>query len=185
MTTEPRYVVIVAPALAVLLAMPATTLPRAALLLAAVAVLSTAVLGRWLAWSDDNAAAAALDRKTVDVRPAIAALDRAEIDRLYADYWIAYRITLDTRERVIASEADLASLSPDGPHRVMPKTPHDYTDHHHPAYDQAVRNARRHAYLLLQGEPTTVADARLLVQNGYLGSAIGPFMLFISPTHTG
>jgi Dolichyl-phosphate-mannose-protein mannosyltransferase len=182
---EPRYVVLLVPALAVLFALPAKTLPRAALVLVVAGALSTAVLARWLEWSHDPDRGAALSRKTVDVAPAIAALDRAGIDRLYADYWIAYRITFETRERLIASEADLASVAAAGPGRVLPKTPRDYTDHRHPAYDTAVREADRHAYLLLRGEPTTAADRRLLVRNGYTVSNVGPFLLFASPPRSG
>ena len=185
LTDEPRYVVLVVPAFAVLFALPATTLTRAALVLVIAGALSTAVLTRWIEWSHDPNHGAALSRKTVDIGPAVAALDRAGIDRLYADYWIAYRITLDTRERLIASEADLASLAPAGPGRVLPKTPRDYTDHRHPAYDTAVREADRHAYLLLRGEPTTAADRRLLVRSGYALSTIGPLLLFVSPDRDG
>ncbi len=187
-TTEPRYVVIVVPALVVLVASPATTLPRAALVLAITGAVSAVVLGKWIAWSDDNASAAGRRLETVDVAPAIRALDRAGVDRVYADYAIAYRITFDTRERVIASQADLANLHPVRLHRVLPAPLSTYSDrgrfyaaNRQPAYDRAVRGARRHAYLLLRGEPTTAADRRLLIRNGYAVSTVGPFVLLVSP----
>jgi hypothetical protein len=181
LTNEPRYVVVIAPMLAVLLAWPATTLPRAALVLAVAGAVSVGVLGRWIAWSDDNAAAAAVDRKTVDTGPAVRELDRLGIDRVYADYWIAYRITFDTRERVIASEADLATLAPAGPGRVLPRLPRRYTDHKHSGYDRAVREADRLAYLLLRNAPSTARDRRLLVLHGYTERKLGPLFLLVSP----
>jgi hypothetical protein len=188
LTGEPRYVVVVVPALTVMLAMPATTLPRAALVLAVAGALSAAVLGKWIDWSHDNAAARALDPTTIDVRPAIQALDRARVDRVYADYGIAYRITFDTRERVIASQVDLANLHPAGPHRVLPAPlriysgdQQFYSDNRQPAYDRAVREADRHAYLLLRGERSTAASRKLLVRNGYTESTVGPLLLLVSP----
>jgi Dolichyl-phosphate-mannose-protein mannosyltransferase len=180
LTNEPRYVIVVVPAFAVLLAAPATTLPRAALVLAVAAALSTAVLGKWIAWSD-NVTARAVDRKTIDVRPAILALERAGVDRVYADYWIAYRITFDTREKVIASQANLTNLRRVGPHRVLPGPLRDYLDNRQPAYDRAVRDADRHAYLLLPGDHGTAVDRKLLLENGYSMTRVGPFFLLASP----
>ncbi len=180
-TNEPRYVVLIAPALAVLLAWPASTLPRAAVVLALACAVSVGMLGKWIAWGDDNARAAAVDRKTLDVRPAIRELDRLGIDRVYADYWIAYRITFDTRERVIGSELNLGSLAAVGPHRVLPEKPSDPTDHRWPAYDQAVRDADRHAYLLAEHGQFTAKDRRLLRRHGYTERRIGPLWLLVSP----
>jgi hypothetical protein len=181
LTNEPRYVVVLAPTLAVLFAAPATTIPRSALVLAVAALLSAAVLGKWIAASDADAAFHAIDRKTVDVRPVVRALDAAGVNRLYADYWIAYRIAFDTRERVIATEFNQTALRPVGPHHVVPAPLHHYTDNRWPAYEREVRNAPRHAYLLLRRDPYTSVDRALLVRNGYVASTIGPFLLLVSP----
>jgi hypothetical protein len=181
LTNEPRYVVVIAPALAVLFAWPATTLPRAALVLAVAGAVSATVLGKWIAWSHDNSQAAEADRKTVDIRPVIRELDRMGIGHAYADYWIAYRITFETRERVIASELDLAALAPVGPRRVLPPVPRRPTDHRHSDYDRAVRDARRHAYLLLEHAPHTAADRRLLLRHGYTARKVGHLLLLASP----
>lgn len=184
LTNEPRYVVVVVPALAVLFAAPAKTLPRAILVVAVAGALSATVLGKWIAWSNDEAAFRALDKKTVDVGPAILALERAGVDRVYADYWIAYRITFDTRERIIASQANLTNLRRVGPHRVLPGPLRDYTDNRQPAYDRAVRDGDRHAYLLLRGDRGTAADRRLLLANGYMLSRLDPLFLLVSPPQT-
>jgi 4-amino-4-deoxy-L-arabinose transferase-like glycosyltransferase len=183
LTTEPRYMVMVVPALAVLFAAPATTLPRAALVLAVAAALTAGVLERWIDFNDRRVAAT--ERVTVDIVPAIAALDGMGVDRLYADYWLAYRITFDTRERVIASQADLLSLEPERPGRVLPLVPHHYSDHRHPEYDTAVREADRHAYLLLRGESATAADRELLEEHGYQLTRIGRLDLLVSPPQRG
>jgi hypothetical protein len=38
-----------------------------------------------------------------DLGPAIAALDRAGVTEVYADYWVAYRLAFETEERIVAS----------------------------------------------------------------------------------
>jgi 4-amino-4-deoxy-L-arabinose transferase-like glycosyltransferase len=178
--TEPRYVVLLVPALALLLAKPASSTPRAALVLAAAGALTAVGFVKWVHWTHDTAPKLP-DAQGVDVKPAIALLERDGLDRVWADYWVAYRITFDTRERVIAAEADLAHLVPAGADRVVPPLPRTYTDSRHPAYDTAVRDAPRHAYLLVRGAPATAADLRLLRQRGYALTRLADFDLLVSP----
>ena len=183
LTTEPRYMVLVSPALAILLAAPATTLPRAALVLAVAGALTAGVLTRWIEWTDRNTAAT--DVMRVNLAPALVALDQLRVDRVFADYWIAYRITFDTHERVIASEADLASLAATGPDRVLPLDPRRSSHHRHPAYDDAVRASARHAYVLVRGRPNTAADRALLERHGYALTRNGPYDILVSPAQRG
>jgi hypothetical protein len=181
LTREPRYVVLVLPAVALLAAKAATSVPRVAILLGVAALLSVTGLVRWIDWSHATRSEAAVDPERLSVAPAIAALERAGIDRAYSDYWLAYRITFDTRERIIVSEADLNHLVVAGPTRVLPQLPTDYTMHHHPAYDTAVRSAPRHAYLLVRGELGAARDVRLLLAHGYRERSLGEVLLFVSP----
>ena len=43
--------------------------------------------------------------------PLIATLDSLGLDRVYADYWIAYRLTFATRERIVAVENQFDAVS--------------------------------------------------------------------------
>jgi hypothetical protein len=38
-----------------------------------------------------------------DISPLIRLLDREHVTRLYANYWLAYRISFETRERIVAT----------------------------------------------------------------------------------
>ena len=40
--------------------------------------------------------------------PLVAELDRNSVDRVYADYWIAYRLAFETDERIIAAQSSMA-----------------------------------------------------------------------------
>ncbi len=177
---EPRYVLLIVPALALLLAKPASTWWRGAALLAAAGALTTVTLVKFVDWQHATAPHPP-DALGVDVRPAIATLERDGLDRVWADYWVAYRITFLTHEHVIAAEADLAHLEAAGARRVVPPQPRTYTDSRHPAYDTAVRGAARHAYLLVRGAPTTAADQRVLLQHGYRLTNLRDFLLLVSP----
>lgn len=177
-TAEPRYVVLLAPAVVLMVASAAMTLPRVTVMLAIGVLISTVGLVRWIDWTHTAKGAVF---NVVDVAPAIEALDRAGIDRAYSDYALAYSITFDTRERIIVSEADLRNLHAVGPDRVLPPVPTNHTMHHHPAYDTAVRDARRHAYILVQGEPGEARDLPLLRAHGYVGRRIGRLIVLVSP----
>ena len=182
LSIEPRYAVLVVPAVVVLIAKAATTLARATAMLAIAAVLSVVVIAKWIDWRHDIAPAAAFDPHYVNVGPAIKALDRAGVDRAYADYWVAYRMTFLTRERIIVSEADLTNLAPVGRRRVLPPVPTTYTESRHPAYDTAVRKASRYAYVLVAGQPAQRRDVRLLLAHRFREEKLGTVLvLFSSP----
>ncbi len=180
-TLEPRYVVVLVPVLILAAASLATTVPRAAAILLAAALLSSVGLVRWLDWNNAPARANSLNDQVVALGPTIAALDRAGIDRAYATYAIAYRLTFDTRERIVVSEGDLTHLTVEGPGRVLPPVPTDYTTHHHPAYDRAVRAAHRLAYIFVRGETYEAHDVALLEANGFRRADVGTVILLYSP----
>jgi hypothetical protein len=178
---EPRYVFVLAPALVLLAATAASRLPRSALLLVVAAALSCLALAKWIDWREARRPIDRHDPGEVDVRPAIAALEQAGVDRAFAHYSIAYRLTFDTRERMIVSEADLTRLAVVAPGRVLPPEPTDYTTHRHPAYDRAVRAAARYAYVFVQGEPGQARDVRLLRGQHFSERRVGTLLVLVSP----
>jgi 4-amino-4-deoxy-L-arabinose transferase-like glycosyltransferase len=179
-TSEPRYVVVLLPALVLLVAGLASTVPRAAVVLGVASLLTVAGLVRWVDWHNNPARAIPFNPGEVNLSPLIGALERDGIDHAYADYSVAYRLTFDTRERIIVSEADLANLAVAAPGRVLPPVPTSFTMHHHPAYDTAVRSARRVAYIFVRHEPSAAQDVRLLRANGYREHEVGTFVLLVS-----
>ncbi len=180
-TSEPRYIVVLLPALALVFASLAGGIPRAVLVLGLASLLSVAGLVRWLDWHGTPARATPYNPGEVDLWPMIGVLRQAGIDRAYADYSVAYRLTFDTRERIIVSEADLGHLAATGPGRVLPPLPTNYTMHHHPAYDTDVRTARRFGYIFVRREPSQAADVTLLRAHGFSEHDVGSLILLVSP----
>ncbi len=179
LANDPRYVVLAVPAIVLLVAAAAVTVPRLSVLLVVAVAVSALVLARWVSWDHGTARA---DPQRMAIGPVIAALEHAGIDRAFAGYWLAYRITFTTRERVIVSEVDLTNLRVVGPHRVMAPVPTNFTMHHHPAYDTAVRTAPRYAYLIARGDLDERRDLKLLRTHGYREQKIGPISMFVSPS---
>ena len=99
---EPRYLVLLAPVLALAIAdVAARTVPLAAL--TAVVLVALSVNGiRELNLQQPPVPPVGGVRVPTDLGPALRALDRAGARRVRAHYAIAYRITFESRERIIA-----------------------------------------------------------------------------------
>ena len=116
----PRFIVVLGPVLALLLAQVATTYVRAALLLALAGVVSVVTLQRMDEWFGQSRppttyAKGLGPRQTVqavprDLGPLVSALDTLGLKHVYADYWLAYRLDFDTRERIVAVESRFEAL---------------------------------------------------------------------------
>ena len=91
--------------LVLLVAQFAQTYPRALALILLAAVVSVASIRKL-----DHYFATVPQQPPVaprNIGPLIATLDRLGLDRVYATYWVAYRIDFDTRERIIAAQNKL------------------------------------------------------------------------------
>ncbi len=64
---------------------------------------------------------------------------------------------------------------------MLPPVPENYTEHHHPAYDRAVRTARRFAYIFVQREPYEPHDVALLIAHGYRRVNVGTVIVLLPP----
>ena len=102
---EPRYLLLLAPLLALLLGALLANLRVAAVGLAIAASLSIIALVRV---ADYAAAVEAPPR----LGPLLRTLDREGVTRAWADYWIAFRITFLTRERIIVAPATYGDRYP-------------------------------------------------------------------------
>ena len=67
-----------------------------------------------------------------DLVPAIGVLEAQGIDAVYGDYWVAYRITFETEERVVATSSS-----------GVPR---------YPRYSEHVRGSDRSAWVVMQGD---------------------------------
>ncbi len=111
-TDEPRYLLQLSPVLALLLGHAVSA--RRHVRIASLIVVSTALtlsgvtLARADSWRNSHPRNPAIAPR--NIQPLLRMLNDAGIDRVYAQYWIAYRIDFETNERVVAAESKLESL---------------------------------------------------------------------------
>jgi hypothetical protein len=108
---EPRYVVYVGPVIALLLGRALTAPPAAAVGIVCAVALSTIALVRM---EDDRLFQpdAAEGRPAGSLEPVIDLLEREGERYVLADYWIAYRLTFESAERVIATSTGFVRYQP-------------------------------------------------------------------------
>jgi hypothetical protein len=103
-------------------------------------------------------------------------LAKYDVTRAYADYWIAYRLSFDTDEHVIATYDEWKRWRVRD-HRV---TPVPETVRYAP-FQRTVEAAPDHAFVFFRKlyEPTPIRDA--LLRNAYRRVLVGPFEVWVPP----
>jgi len=116
-----------------------------------------------------------------DFGPLIAALDRLHVDRVFADYWVAYRLDFQTDERVVAAESPQERYT-----RVGRKVVVLDEDHvRYRPYVDVVSRSPRPGHVVLNGSRDEVnLDVRLLRAAGYRRSEAGGFTVWYVPRRT-
>ena len=182
----PRYLVVLTPVLVLLVAQVATRYYRAVALLALVAVISIVTLHRMDDWFRDTprpitqATASGLAHTVQlvprDLGPLVAGLDALGLDHVYTDYWLAYRLDFDTKERIVAVEDRLTSLAVrDG--NVVPARRETVR---YPPYEREVRGAR-HGFVFYRSLVDSAAVVPKLERLGYRRRDAGSFVIFAPP----
>jgi hypothetical protein len=171
----PRFIVVLGPVLALLLAQVATTYARAALILALAGVVSVVTLQRMDAWfrqarppttyAKGFGARQAVQAVPRDLGSLVSALDTLGLKHVYADYWLAYRLDFDTRERIVAAESRFAAI------------PSGQEDVRYRPYERAVRRSR-HGFVFYRPTVDSVAIVPLLEQQGYRRHVVGSYVIY-------
>ena len=172
---EPRYALLSLPALAVLLAYPLRTPVRVAVGV----VVAVALTGLALTRMDAHVEVMPGVVNPRHYGPLVAELDQNNVDRVYADYWIAYRLAFETDERIIAAQSNLARRNlrvRDG--RVVTSSP-DWSRNW--SYNRAVDESGRAALVFTRADPVEPEDRELLIEHGYRRKAVGPFVVYLPP----
>ena len=154
---EPRYLVLLAPLLALLVAPLLTNLRVAAVALAAALGLTVVALVR-LRDSGGIAPGAPDIRAPVELGPLVRALERHHVTRAWANYWVAYRITFQTDERIIAAPTD-------GPR--------------YPRYNALISASERPAHVFVAGTSEEPAQRPRLLHAGYKRLRAGDFVVYV------
>jgi len=115
-----------------------------------------------------------------DFGPLIAALDRLHITRLYASYWIAYRLDFETNERIIAADMRPAALRLDG-NRVIPQPDDPLLLKRHAEYQPIVARTPRPAFVIAPRFDPPSTDYGSLHAAHYRVATVGPFKIFFLP----
>jgi hypothetical protein len=174
-TDEPRYVVMAFPAVVLLLASPLVTPLRAWGGVLVALALSTIILLKIPGPEYDRRADGQFVPRELGLL--VSELDRREIDSVFGDYWVAYPLLFRTEERIVAAEADLATLAVrDG--RVVPKVPKRASDIRWRPYDDHVRGAPEPGWVLLAGSEAEHRWRSLLEHERYVRTQVGGFAVY-------
>ena len=154
---EPRYLGLLAPVVALLFAALLTDIRLGAIGVALATALSVVGLVRLL-----DAGGFTPGGAPTTVAPAIRELDRHGATRAQADYWVAFRIMFQTRERII----------------VEPNQSSRY-----PRYNESVAQDPHPARIYIAGSEDLSRDRPFLRRSGYEPIAAGPYVLYFKRTH--
>jgi 4-amino-4-deoxy-L-arabinose transferase-like glycosyltransferase len=184
---EPRYLLVLSPVIVLLLAQLATTWWRGAAVLACALAISVATLSRMESYVESVPAQP--PKAPRDLGALVGTLDRLGLDRVYADFWLSYRLTFETDERIVAAQSKLEGLvSRDGD---LVATRHPFIRHR--AYERLVERGR-HGFVFFRSSlergadrppgPEAAARARQLgtlvaelEQHGYRRTDVGDFVV--------
>jgi hypothetical protein len=104
-------------------------------------------------------------------------LDRLHLDRVFTDYWIAYRLDFATRERIIAVEN---AFSGGELHGATVTLPHDPNVRYRP-YEREVEASPRQGFVFFRRTYRALPIVPLLESHGWKRSAVGPFVVYAPP----
>jgi hypothetical protein len=172
--TDPRYVIALTPVLALLLAQVMTEWLRGTIILAIACAISVATLQRMQSLPLDLASGKPMAPR--DLAPLISTLDRLHIDRVYAPYWLAYVLTFDTRERIVAVENRFDEVRFVDGQAILPRPPLL----RHEAYRHEVE-ASPHGLVFFREDVDSIPIVPQLERQGYRRIPVGPFVVFAPP----
>lgn len=187
----PRYTTVLTPILALLLAQLATRYVSAVVLVAIVCAVSIVTVSRMNDWFH-GVPAPTTNAKGLGPRHAvqwvprnlnglISTLHRLRLDHVYADYWLAYRLDFDSKERIVAVENRFTRVTFDNGQAIPSPVPDGVRS---PSYDREVRRAR-HGFVFYGQIIDSVPIVRALERHGYRRYDSGSFVIYAPPRSAG
>ena len=148
---EPRYLLVLSPVLALLLAQVASSYWRAAAVLAVAFAISIATLDRMETYF--RTVPSQPPTAPRDLEPLISTLGGLGIKRLYADFWLSYRLTFETDERIVASQSKFTRVALVGGQAIPSRHPFI----RYRPFEREVE-AARHGFVFFQSSIARGAD---------------------------
>jgi 4-amino-4-deoxy-L-arabinose transferase-like glycosyltransferase len=176
--SEPRYLTLVFPLFALLLAYAASTVARAA---AIVAVALAFSIGGLVELQRHHVAAFRTEGTAVpaDLQPVLHALLSHDIHYAWASYWVAWRITWESQLHIIGAKSSYAQpFARD--RRVYPGDPSNDLGIDPRYYREAERH-RNDAHVFVLGGDVEPTVAPLLRRTGYRRVIAGGFAVWLPP----
>ena len=173
-SSHPVFLLVVAPVVALLLAHAAATRPRALAVVAACLAVSVVSLQRMESWLSADRPHWPTDTPR-SFAPLVASLDRLHVDRVYAQYWIAYRLAFASHERVLATENEFGERGTVANGGIRPaRNTHPF----YPPYQRSVDDASRYGFVMFRSTARTSPLVPQLRRHGFHASAVGPFVVY-------
>jgi hypothetical protein len=174
-SSDPRYTLVLAPCLVLIAAQVMSTPRRAAAALGLALLLTTVGLLKADDWRMTHAGERGPSAPR-SLAPLVARLDRLGVRRAFANYWVAYRLDFDTRERIIAVENGFDRLELRNGDVVPARDPSVRWR----AYEDEVRSDP-HGFVFFAHYMPPAKVTRTLARHGYERVAQGPFVIYARP----
>ena len=185
---EPRYLVVLSPVIVLLVAQLATSYWRGVAVLAVGLALSVATLNRMETYLSEVPPQP--PKAPRDLEPLVSRLDELGLDRVYADFWLSYRLTFDTGERIVAAQSKLERVGLVNGEAIPSRHPFI----RYRPYEREVERSR-HGFVFFRasladgadratGAPSRARIAQLarfvaeLERYGYRDVQVGPFVIY-------
>jgi 4-amino-4-deoxy-L-arabinose transferase-like glycosyltransferase len=111
--------------------------------------------------------------------PLITKLDELGITRVYASYWIAYRIDFESNERVIAADMRPEALRTSAAGAVIPEPDDPLLSSRHPEYATVVSRLQAPAFVFAKGfDPPSADYGAFAAAGGYRTVQVGVFTIY-------
>jgi hypothetical protein len=172
---DPRYLVLFLPVLALMFA----AVPgRPAVALVALAAVALSAIGI-VEMDRGRLALVRADGTTVpnDLRPLIGALERRHIHRVFANYWIAYRLEFESNERILVMPTGQVKYA----NRSGRLVPVEQDFGREPAQGRLVAASPQAADVFLADGDALPVGEPLLARAGYRRLTVPGFVVFMAP----
>jgi hypothetical protein len=102
----------------------------------------------------------------------ISTLDRLDLDRVYAEYWLAYRLSFDSEERIIAAQNEFKDVTFEGGVAILPSP----VNLRYVPYERQVQRAR-HGFVFYREILESIPIVDALERKGYRRHDAGEYVI--------